>query len=297
MTARFMMYGGNPLSCSPVDAAVAALGALAADAGDGDHTVVGTETNTRDMFYKNLIVATGTILIVRAWRIFFRYLWVQTGGILHCDGLDASGATGGLAFTTGSLGPNIAGVNGGTGVGANGINALACILPRSGVLDGTLFRGGNGGASSTPNAGGTAGTIGVFSSGRQARQNVLTGAAMSSSAIGQMTPGSSGGAGGGDGTNAGGGSGSSGGFGFGMGGEVLNEGIIRAAGGRGGNGVAGGAGGGGGGSGGAWEFTVGRYLGNVPICPGGAGGNPAGGGVAGLVGKDGDYFINQFKAA
>lgn len=300
MTAQFIGYGGMQLGVLPQDACVAAIGALASDAGDGDVTISSpfvAGTVGRDYYYNNLTI--NSTYDSRAWRVYCRKLTIGASGVLHWDGLAASGATGGALFTTGSLGPNIIGVNGGTGVGAAGTAAGAVVMPGTGVLDGTIFKGGAGGASGsgTINAGGAGGTITRISSGREPRANPIGAAALSASTLATITPGSGGGAGGGDGTNAGGGSGSSAGLGFIMAGEiiVIAGGIIRAKGGAGGNGVAGGAGGGGGGPGGPLFITCGRYTGALPDVSGGAGGNAAGAGVAGSVGKPGYVFFNTFK--
>jgi hypothetical protein len=279
-------------------AVIASVGAIASDGLDGDVTITGgTTTLARDMYYNNLTVDVTGILITRGWRVFART--ITNNGVIHCDGASASGATGGAAYASGSLPPNIAGVTGvvTAAAGATGLAANSCILPRGGVI-GNVYKGGVGGSSvGGANAGGAAGATGVFSVGRQPRGNVATGAAMNSqAAAGIVTPGSSGGAGAGDGTNAGGGSGASGGYGYMMAGSVTNNGAIRAKGGDGGAAAGGNAGGGAPGGGGAWEITCGTYSGTVPDCSAGAVGAGAGTGTAGVAGNAGDYFINQYKA-
>lgn len=280
-------------------AAAAAVNQAASDGLDGDVTITGgTTTLARDMYYNNLTIDPSGILITRGWRVFFRTL--VNNGTIHTDGAAAAGATGGTAFSGGSLPPNIAGVNGvvTAAAGANGNAANSCILPRGGAI-GTVYKGGNGGASvGGANAGGTSGAVGVISAGRSPRSNVETGAAMSTQAAAAVvTPGSSGGAGAGDGTNLAGGSGASGGYGYMKGGTIANNGVISAKGGAGGAAAGGDSGGGGGGGGGAWEIDCGSFTGNNPDCSGGAGGAKAGTGVAGSAGSAGDFFINQYKAA
>lgn len=286
----------NPSSTNPTASAIAAVGALASDGGDGDVTISGgTTTLSRDMYYNNLTVDGTGILITRGWRVYARKVTVAVGGLIHCDGNNAAGATAGAAFAAGSLQGNLAGAAGGTGVGANSANVASCYLPRSGTL-GSTFRGGAGGAG-TPNAGGIAGTVAVPALSRQPRAGVLNAQSSNSNSFGTPTPGTGGGAGGGDGANSGGGGGACGGIGFICAGEVINGGTIRAKGGDGGTPPAGNCGGGGGGGGGVWEITCGSYSGNLPDLSGGAAGAGVGTGVAGAAGNAGDYFINQYKAA
>jgi hypothetical protein len=298
------MYGRGPFTTAPggaagssAQAAIDAIGAIMSDGADGDVTITsGTTTLTRDMYYNNLVVQSGGILVARGWRIFARKVTVDAGGVIHWDGADASGGTGGAAFAAGSMPANIAGVNGGTGAGTNGNAASNLPLPRSGALSGA-FRGGTGGTSGG-NAGGTAGSVTLSSLGRQIRANTLTGQLANASAFNtNALCGSSGGSGGGDGTNAGGGSGAGGGQGFIGAGEIINNGAIRAKGGAGGNGVAGNAAGGGPGGGGSVSVTCGRYTGTVPDVSAGAVGAGVGTGGSGVAGTAGDYFINQYKAA
>lgn len=296
MTGRPMGYGGASLSITPQDAVVATFGALASDGLDGDFTVAVSTTFVpgRDYYFNNLLV-DGTY-DARGHRIFCRKLTISATGIIHCDGAAAAGAVGGAAFTQGALPPNIGGVNGGTGIGLAGTAAGSCCRPRNGTLA-AQYKGGAGGASGTPNAGGVGGSITVASLSRVPRSNILSGITASTGALVTLTPASSGGAGGGDGSSAGGGSGAGGGYGFLCAGEVINNGIIRALGGAGGNAAGGNAGGGGGGGGGVWELTVGKWTGAFPVCTGGAGGAKAGTGVAGSAGNDGEYFLTTFKAA
>jgi hypothetical protein len=272
--------------------AVATMSALMSDGADGDVTISGgTTTLTRDMFYNNLVVDGTGILVARGWRIYARKVTVNASGIIHWDGADASGATGGAAFTQGSFPANLAGVNGGTGAGTNGNNAANLPLPRAGALGG-LFRGGTGGTSGA-NGGGTAGTVTLASLGRYLRNNSLTGMSANATAFSTGAgAGSSGGSGGGDGTNAGGGSGAGGGFGYIGAGEVINNGTIRAKGGAGGAGTAGNAAGGGPGGGGSIEITCGKFSGNNPDVSAGAVGAGVGTGTNGSAGTAGDYFIN-----
>ncbi len=283
------------------------------DGSDGDVTVSGTTTLTRDMYYRNLTV-TGT-LNSAGFRIFVSQVLDVSGTIqaLVADGGGSADNIQGLGASTtwAGLGAGGAGGDGGQGQIDNGddgmqapdtieVSAGLFLAPGAGAAGGT---GGNGGSTAHRAGGGygvggtmvTRGTI-------HAAVHFWSVDDASGNSIVQLLGGSGGGGGGGGGgdrfTNPGGGGGG-GGAGGGLLGiwarKIVNSGAIKAPGGNGGVGgydvesvldIAGGGGGGGGG-GGLVYLHFDSYSGAGTVtAPGGFGG--AGGlGFAGYVGNDG----------
>lgn len=218
------------------------------DGSDGNVTISGSVTLTRDMYYNNLTITTGAALNTSNFRIFWRGILDITsapaGGIFSngsAGGNAASTSSGGSAGTaaytssTGTILKNCrdgtSGNAGQTGLGTNGGPA---------VVDGFTYGGvtgisGAGGAGVS--AGGTAGTVAaatypgfVLTVGPIAPFTSAGGAWSSSVAPGD--PGNTGGSGGGDATNRGGacgGGGGSGGAVF-LCGNIVNRGGSTAAG-------------------------------------------------------------------
>jgi hypothetical protein len=245
--------GGGGGGITAVQAAVAVMGMLSGDHGDGDVTISGTTTLTRDMYYDDLTVANGGTLVTAQWRVFARTVTVEAGGDINCNGAAATGTGASTNFSAGSFAASIAGGAGGTAAGT-GPSAV------------------------------TTGTI---------RSNPLTGAGMSASgAAVANVAGQGGGGGGGSGAAAGGGGGGGGGILYIQAGSVVNNGTIRAHGGAGAAGPGADRGGGGGGGGGVVYIVCGSFTGNVPTVTGGAAGAGGGGsGVAGAAGNDGQVYI------
>jgi hypothetical protein len=267
------------------------------DGSDGNVTVNGAVTLSRDMFYNNLTLTAGAALKTNGYRI-------------HVAGtLDISAAPAGAIFWNGSTGGN--GVVNGPGTGG-------AILTSANL--GGSPAGGAGGASGSASPG-VAGNNGgaTIIGGTGAGNTYLPGAAASVSFKGTSFPGfpagtqiqgtavflplggASGGGGGADALSAG-----AGGGGGGSGGGVIviianiiargsnvTAGIIQVKGGNAGNGygigVAGGGNGGGSGGGGGWLVIVfGTTTGSTIVNAidvsggsGGTGGNSSGGGNVG----------------
>lgn len=249
------------------------------DGSDGNATISGTTTLTRDMYYDTLTV-TGT-LNTAGYRVHCRTLCdVQNGGIIQNNGGNASGSTAGTAGAAGTLAGGTAGGNGGTAAGTAGTNATSALGGRGGA-------GGNGSGG----AGAASGTVTAptaVSGG--ARQITMTTGALLGSTYGRLNGGSGGGGGGGDGTAGGGGGGG--------GGLVLicarqlrqrSGSTIRALGGNGANAAAGNRGGGGGGGGGVVLLTYDVLVENAGTTSvaGGTKGLKAGTGTDGADGAVG----------
>lgn len=148
------------------------------DGSDSDVVIDGTTTLTRDMFYKNLTIASIGTLNTASFRVFVQETFTKNlGGIVRNNGSTggvgtngnnpgstaAAGGTAGTAVASGSLPTGLAGVAGGnggignpsSGNGANGGNGADAAKS----LGAAGSAGGNGGNSSgTAGTGGTAGT-------------------------------------------------------------------------------------------------------------------------------------------
>ena len=223
------------------------------DGRDGDATISGTTTITRDMFYRNLAIQNGGSLKTGGFRVYvLKKLTIDSGGRLGADGANAqnaSGAAGGAGGAGGgrsSAAPFLAvggaGGNGGTsgGIGSN-------------------FGSGGGPGSSVGNsrvmypgvflAGAGAGGGGYFGDAAGATDAVAGGATLGADGLGG-DPGSSGT----PESLGGGGGGGGGGVVLLYTREIDNAGWISADGGNRGTGTtgAGGAGGAGGGGGGGY---------------------------------------------
>lgn len=104
-------------------------GSVYGDGSDGDVTIAGTVTLTRDMYYNNLVIPTATILDPAGYRFFVKGTMSGTGTIRR-DGSDGgnattTGGTAGATLAQGSLNAEIAAVAGGNGVSesSNGTSA------------------------------------------------------------------------------------------------------------------------------------------------------------------------------
>lgn len=274
------------------------------DGGDGDKTVVGNETLTRDMAYNTLLVPVGTSLNTNGFRVFVRGTAVIDGR-LHCDGNAglANGTAGATAGPNGTLGQGKAGGAGGgaSGAAAGSTNAAA---PRfytqgSATTGGTVgpinTPGGNGASSvgtggagagggsggTTTGAGVAAGASGggvalsTFSSGDiRSMPQIFNGRQASGSSLFDAGAGGGGGARGTTTADRGGGGGGGGGVvGF-YPYHLSGAGFISARGGDGGTPTAFGAGGGGAGGGGLILLVnalSGSSTPTLQVTPGAAG--------------------------
>lgn len=292
------------------DADMALINMYYGDGSDGDVTVSGALSLSRDMYYRNLTLAAGAAITVNGFRIFVSELLdasaAPTGAIAGAvyDGGDASGVNAGAANASvpgnRPLEParsSAVGKAGGTTTGTGGTATGNAGFINCGGPCGTT--GGTGGTGSS----GAGGAVGTFTTGNviQFRYPMMATIPGGTTVKGGCDA-PSGGSGGGD-TTAGGGSGAGG-----AGGAIVaiyakrilrsssnaNAGIIQAKGGKGGAGgipAAGNRGGGGGapGAGGGNVYIQtssleGSTHTNAIDVSGGAGGN---GGTKTGTGTDG----------
>ena len=159
---------GQGAGVDPAYAATPASGlAIFGDGSDGDVTISGNTTLTRDMFYNNLTVNAGITLNTGGYRVFVKETLTNNGVIARNGnaGTDASAGvsgTAGAALAAGSLGGSPIGMNGGNwyscrqgGSGSGG--GVVLIVAKTILNNGTISaNGGAGGAGFA--ATGTAGT-------------------------------------------------------------------------------------------------------------------------------------------
>ncbi len=240
------------------------------DGSDGDVDVSAPEALTRTMFYDTLTVESAGDIDVAGYEIYARTrVVVEDGGLIHSNGADAVGATGGVTQANAELDGRQAG--GDAGADAAGSAGTA------GAQGGA---GGDGGpATAAAGAGGAAGD----DSTSQVRTR-SPGATV-------IETGGGGGGGGGDATpGTGGGGGASGGECSIHAPEIRVEtgGTISANGGAGADGVAANGGGGGGGGGGKVRLNYRTLVEDGTVeAAGGAFGDLSGTGAVGVVGDDG----------
>jgi hypothetical protein len=267
--------GGDVSLAGVLGAYPAAL--LYGDMSDGDVTISGDTTLTRDMFYNNLTVAAGKRLSSNCFRIFVRGTLVNNGYISN------NGNAAGILYPGATLDSNTVGggTRGGDGGGGGGGNSLAA--------DGSFGgEGGHGGVASY--AGGSAGLAFCAASSGTLRE--LSAAVRGVLQDGKLAMGGTGGGGGGGGSGTPSGVGGGGGGGAGVLSVIARDidntnGVFEANGGAGAQGGAGAAGGGGGGGGGVVVLVYGVAITGVARALGGPPGPANGFGAAGLVGGTG----------
>lgn len=287
-SGQLTIYAGtdhkfHTLDSTGVDSVISAGGlAFYGDGSDGNVTISGTTTLTRDMYYDTLTVQSGGILKPDGFRIYCKTKCdVQTGGVIRNNGNDAAGSTaGGNLNLSSELGGGRDGGNGGA-ANANG-----------GASNGAAY-GGRGSAGGTGNGGATAaGSVGTMTTSASVRTTLaaLVGWATTTTSQGIQSQHSGGGGSGGGGgsTGAGGGGGGGAGTVFIAARSLVVAGTIEAKGGVGGNATAANGGGGGGGGGGYMilVYTTKTATGTISVA-GGAGGAKDGTGVAGTAGNTG----------
>ena len=264
------------------------LQAIYGTGADGDVTVTGTVTLTRDMNYRNLTMSAASILNTGGFRVFVSGVLTGTGSILNTGGAGAASATAGTAATAGWYGGGTTGGAGGTAAG----NAGTAHTAGRGV-------GSTGGAGGTGSGGaaGAAGTISAVTAATwgAAPPNIATGTSplslflgrVHSTTIAPIQGGTGGGGGGGDGT-AGGGGGGGGGVCVVFSRDASGfTGTVGAQGGNGGSPTAGNRGGGGGGGGGLAALVTSTSTSATVNANGGTGGTGFGTGTAGTAGTVG----------
>lgn len=249
------------------------------DMSDGDVTIAGVTSLTRDMYYENLIV--NAVLTTDGFRIFAKT--VDNNSTIERNGNDAVTNVQGAALADGSLGGSLIGADGEaeSGSGGSGGGVLLLVSPTIDNTGGTISANGGDGGDATGVGGSQVGVAG-----------------------GATAPslGGSGGAGGtGSGAVAGGAGGVCtdptavmGGFRATPQATLMHEPdgtklIGGGPGGTGGRNVAG-SGGGGGGGGGTVVLIYNTLTAGTEEATGGAGGTEWTGGTVGVAGSVGTVY-------
>lgn len=263
--------------------------ALLGNGSDGDVTISGTTTLTRDMYYNSLTVSGSGVLVTAHYRVFSR-TFIENNGVIHADGVNATTTTG-ATVTQGTLLGGRSGGNGGTTTGTGGTSST--------ISPDKCANGGAGGTGS----GGAGGVLGT----RFATSPALGGPnpfLISATAVMGNYPysptqriagGAGGGGGGGNGAAAGGGGGSGGGVIFLFAQKIFGTGTIRANGGNGAAASNANTGGGGGGGGGCAVLVCANAISQTSLVftfNGGTGGAGNGTGTAGANGSNGTGYFN-----
>lgn len=293
---------------TPASSGVSAnfFGGFFGDAGDGDATITGTTTLTREMHYNNLTVSGTGRLKPNGNRIFVAgTLTIAVGGSIDDDGTSATNQVGPTGFAARNyLGGS--GTNAGSGWSvvtinaANGNNAIANTNSSPNALN-VQPSGGSGGGTSN-RTGGTGGAAPQNATPQRWSGRILDGRG----SFGAFNGGAGGGGGGAtvttytSGTFVSGGGGSGAGIVWIAAAAISNSGNISAKGGNGANaslgvGVGECGGGGGGGGGLVAIITKSTSVGGTISVLGGTGGTGAavGGGTGGngTAGNNGAYHL------
>ncbi len=262
---------------------------LYGNAFNGSSEISAPITQAADLHHSFMRVLS--TLNMNNYRLFCNdTIYVESTGVIHANGNNASGATRGAAVANGTVSPASAlGGNGSTNAkGVAGANQTSASLCSNGG------QGGNSGAR-TGGAGGTAtppiASMGTLRLPFHLEVCQFWGTSGSANNIRFRSGGGGGGGAGSTGSDTGGGGGSAAAGLFIACPHIRNEGIISAIGGFGANGVAGNGGGGGGGSGG-FIIIVSRFpvSGNTPSVLGGTKGLKIGTGIDGVDGGVGFYL-------
>jgi hypothetical protein len=330
---------GKFLTTDATNASWTAIGGpalqLFGDGSDGNVTVNGAVSLSRDMFYSNLTLTTGAAISTNGYRIFVNGTLDLTAapasaiknnggsggaGTNSTSALSNAGGAAGTAAPGNTVGASGAGAAGGAGLDVIGAGGSGGSSAQNGGAAGPGGGGGNG-------SGGTGGTAGGAGTVTAAIPRLLrTALTASDQSTTLVTPGASGGAGGGGCGDGGSTRDGGGGGGSGAGGGLVQinaryitrgagtaTAAIQAKGGAGGAGGAvsssnAGGGGGGAGGGGGWVVIVCEVLQGsaaataVDVSGGqaGSGGNGNGtgtGGKAGGYGASGRLTVAQLSTA
>jgi hypothetical protein len=236
------------------------------DGVDGDVTISGNTTLTRDMSYNNLTINSGVVLNPSGYRVFVRNT-LTNNGFIRVNGAHAvDGRAGAPSGNMGGGGDGGTGANQGAGAGAQQGESLTNAL---GGVGGT---GGNGTGVPDPQSFGASG--GAITNTRANRHGLMLLGDTS-----EIRGGTGGGGGGGNPTLGGGGAGGGGAGVIIIAAKTINNGSgsIEA---KGGDGDSSGSGGGGGGGGGGAIVLVYRTVTQGTITAAGGTGGAIGGGVA-----------------
>jgi hypothetical protein len=271
---------------------------------DGDLTVSGTYTLSRETYFNNLtLTGTGTVKPA-GHKLFVKgTLTINSGCSINDDGNSTTTNTiGATLLSRGTLGAQSGPAGAGNTVAGNGANGGASVsmVPPYNIF-GAIPSGGVGGNAGIRTGGTTTANAPTF--GQGLASTWWSARLMASALTTGNNNGWAGGGGGGGGANSSG-AGSYGGGGGGGGGvvyvaaySIVNNGRISANGGNGGNASGSGdAGGGGGGAGGSVILITNTPSSSVGLLQvsGGSGGNSIGTGSVGTTGSSGSYFVLSF---
>lgn len=284
------------------------------DGSDGNVTITGTTTLTRDMYYDTLTIASGGILETAMFKVFAKTaINIQSGGKIRCNGRNGNNATGQAgAATTGALySGTLGGIAGSVGAdGSTGTN-VGTLAGSSANASPTFVSGIAGGGGAGGNGASSLGGAGSTNTNTGYREiktayhfnlfpitNQVIGGGTGIYIVLQSIRGAGGGGGGaGQAGGGGGGAAERGGIVFLCSPSITHNGTIECIGGNGGNGAnavgtnAGGGGGAGGGTGGfivtLSETFTGSGTYNVSGGSAGTGGSGTGTGTAGSAGTAG----------
>lgn len=289
------------------------------DGSDGNVTVSGSVSLTRDMYYNNLTIQAGAAITTSGYRIYVAgtldisaapagaFVLNGVGGSAGGAGTAAAGGGAGISGAStsgGTLGGGIGAWSGGPGSTTTGSNGSG--TGTTNANGGGCTAGGNGGSTTAHGTGSTGGTAGTLTFEGTQWPNTPLGLVFTTTNF--VAPrggagGSSGAGGNGNGTNGGGGGGGGGGSSGVM--AIIAKIVYRGtnttaaifqlkggAGAAGGNGYSSGtsAGGGGGSGGGAGWLVImygtitGSQISNAIDISGGAGGNGGNGYGSGSTG-------------
>ncbi len=154
LSGDVLLAGGTNISLTQVGQTITITGSasgltnvgLFGDGSDGNFTVSGPTTLTRDMFYNNLIINTGQVLTANGFQLF-------VAGTLTING------TGKIVYNGNNGSSGTAGGSGGAGTpGVGGTGATA--LPGGTLPGGTAGANGGGGGNGHTTSNGTAGVNG-----------------------------------------------------------------------------------------------------------------------------------------
>lgn len=266
---------------------------LFGDGSDSDATITGTTTLTEDMFYRNLTIAGGGVLVTSGFRVFVSGVLLNLGTIRN-NGSGASGATAGSSVNSDMYGN---GTLGGAGRSTAGVGNSSALAAAATGVSATGHQAGSGGSGGT-NAGGSGGSPQTDFDLRNYIRNAIEIFSPTFTWQGTKYTINAGGSGGGGGNDTGAGTVSGGGGGGGgvilISAKILNNGsgTIEAKGGAGGAASGAGNAGGGGGGGGGSILLCGIEINQGTLtASGGAGGAKVGTGVAGQAGTAGASLV------
>jgi hypothetical protein len=318
-------YAGSPLTV--IGTGIIPASAIYGDGLDGPATFDGatavagcsrvgsTYTATRTLYITDAAFSVGVTLFAAAFPVNVNGRLTVIGAgtaTIHCNGTNASGATGGTVALNGFLQFGRGGGNGGSNaIGQPGGNSATTswngrcstnsaanggAIATPGGVGPVAFRGGGGGGGATTNAGGIGGssTQPTAASGGPRLEMLQVGAA-GSTTFTALTNGSGGGGGAGGAAGTGGGGGQGGGYLLCNIREIevpVGSTLLLQA--NGGSGAAGtGTGGGGGGGGGGHNVLFNAYMtGTITQQVSGGTGGAGGTGAAGGDGAVGATYYN-----